>query len=44
LEKWQIMKNLIPKNNLIEVKYEDLINSPKKTIENLISFTRVGNI
>ena len=44
LEKWQIIKNLIPKNNLIEVKYEDLINSPKKTIENLNSFTRVGNI
>ncbi len=39
LRKWQIMKNLIPKNNLIEVKYEDLVNEPKKTIENIKTFT-----
>ncbi len=38
-EKWQIKKDLIPKNNLIEVKYEDLINAPNKTIENLKTFT-----
>jgi len=44
LEKWQIMKNLIPKNNLKEVKYEDLINAPNKTIENLKTFTGVSDI
>lgn len=44
LDKWDIMKNLIPKNNLIEVKYEDLINEPKKTIENLKTFTSGSNI
>jgi len=38
-EKWQIKKNLIPKDNLIEIRYEDLINSPKETINNLKTFT-----
>jgi len=44
LEKWQIMRNLIPKNNLIQVKYEDLVNEPKKTIENLKTFTGLSII
>ncbi|WP_241432588.1 MULTISPECIES: sulfotransferase family protein [Prochlorococcus] len=44
LEKWQITKNLIPKNNLIVVNYEDLINKPIKTIENLKTFTGVSDI
>ena len=30
LDKWQIMKNIIPKDNLIEVTYEDLIKTPEK--------------
>ena len=44
LEKWKITKKLIPKNNLIVVNYEDLINKPIKTIENLKTFTGVSNI
>jgi len=44
LEKWQIIKNLIPKNNLIEVKYENLITKPKKTIEYIKNFTGVSII
>jgi hypothetical protein len=44
LDKWQIMKNLIPKDNLIEVTYEDLIKTPKKTIDNIKTFTGVSVI
>ena len=43
-DKWKIMKNLIPKDNLIEVNYEDLIKSPKETINNLKTFTGVSDI
>ncbi len=44
LDKWQIMKNIIPKDNLIEVTYEDLIKTPKKTIDNIKTFTGVSVI
>ena len=43
-DKWKIVKNLIPKDNLIEIKYEDLINEPKKTIKDLKVFTNVDSI
>ena len=43
-DKWKIVKNLIPKENLIEIKYEDLINEPKQTIKDLKVFTSVGGI
>ena len=43
-DKWKLMKGLIPKNNLIEVKYEDLINMPNETINNLKRFTGVSTI
>ena len=42
--KWKLMKGLIPKDNLIEVKYEDLINMPNETINNLKRFTGVSTI
>ena len=41
--KWKLMKNLIPKNNLIEVQYEDLINRPNETIDYLKKFTGTSN-
>ena len=41
-EKWQLIKNLIKKENLIEIQYEDLINMPKETINNLKKFTGVS--
>ena len=44
LDKWQIMKNIIPKDNLIEVTYEDLIKTSKKTIDNIKTFTGVSII
>ena len=43
-DKWKFMKGLIPKNNLIEVQYEDLINMPNETINNLKRFTGVSTI
>ena len=43
-DKWKLMKGLIPKNNLIEVQYEDLINMPNETINNLKRFTGVSTI
>ncbi len=43
-DKWKLMKSLIPKNNLIEVQYEDLINMPNETINNLKRFTGVSTI
>ena len=43
-DKWKLMKDLIPKNNLIEVQYEDLINMPNETINNLKRFTGVSTI
>ena len=43
-DKWNIMKNLIPKDNLIEITYEDLVNTPKTTIDNLKNFTGVSKI
>ena len=43
-DKWKIMKNLIPKDNLIEITYEDLVNNTKKTIDNLKIFTSESTI
>ena len=43
-DKWNLMKGLIPKDNLIEVEYEDLIDMPKETINNLKNFTGVSTI
>ena len=43
-DKWNLMKGLIPKDNLIEVQYEDLIDMPKETINNLKNFTGVSTI
>ena len=43
-DKWKLMKGLIPKDNLIEVQYEDLIDIPKETINNLKRFTGVSTI
>ena len=42
-EKWKLMRTLINKKNLIEIQYEDLINMPEKTINNLKKFTGVSN-
>ena len=39
INKWKIKKDLIPKNNLIELKYEDFIKNPTETIDNLKTFT-----
>ena len=43
-EKWKSTKKLIKKENLVEIQYEDLINMPKETIQNLKKFTGVSNI
>ena len=37
--KWKLIKNLIPKNYLIEVQYEDLINMTNETIDYPKKFT-----
>ena len=37
------MRTLINKKNLIEIQYEDLINMPEKTINNLKKFTGISN-
>ena len=37
------MRGLINKENLIEIQYENLINMPKETINNLKKFTGVSN-
>ena len=42
-EKWKLMRKLINPKNLIEIQYEDLINMPEKTINNLKKFTGVSN-
>ena len=42
-EKWKLMKGLINKENLIEIQYENLIDMPKETINNLKKFTGVSN-
>ena len=41
-EKWKLMKGLINKKNLKEIKYEDLIHMPKETINSLKEFTGVS--
>ena len=41
-EKWKLMRGLINKENLIEIQYENLINMPKETIDNLKKFTGVS--
>ena len=43
LEKWKLVRGLINKKNLIEIEYENLINMPEKTINNLKKFTGVSN-
>ena len=43
-EKWKLMKGLIKKKNLIEIEYENLINMPKETINNVKQFTGVSDI
>ena len=43
-DKWKLMKGLIKKENLIEIQYENLINMPKETINNLKKFTGVSNL
>ena len=42
-EKWKLIRGLINKVNLIEIQYEDLIDNPKETINNLKKFTGVSN-
>ena len=42
-EKWKLMRGLIKKENLIEIQYENLINTPKETIKNLKNFTGISN-
>jgi len=41
-DKWNLMRGLITKENLIEIKYENLIDMPKETIDNLKKFTGVS--
>ena len=43
-DKWKLMRGLIKKENLIEIQYENLINMPKETINNLKKFTGVSNL
>ncbi len=43
-DKWQINKDLIPKNNLIEINYEELIKNPKETINKVVNFTGVSKV
>ena len=42
-DKWKLMKDLINKENLIEIQYENLINMPKETINRIKKFTGVNN-
>ena len=41
-DKWKLMRSVINKENLIEIQYENLINMPKETIDNLKKFTGVS--
>ena len=43
-EKWKLIRDLIKKENLIEIQYEDFIKMPVETINNVKRFTGVSNI
>ncbi len=43
-KKWKLMRSLIPKDNLIEIQYENLINKPEETINSIKKFTGVSKI